>query len=108
MGFYWTRDGTSSSRFCSFTSIRKDYMKECECFLWDPDSDCVLGNTAGPSDCTRSCGTVHQSVTTISIGNGKCKPDTYECEPGDGKCPSIFLLISLKFDLRWTYIFFLI
>jgi len=53
------------------------------------DVDCVLGATVGASDCTASCGTITQSITTPATGSGSCAPGEYACQPGDGSCPDV-------------------
>lgn len=54
-----------------------------------PDVDCVEDEPTDKSACTNVCGTIPYTVTTQQSGNGTaCTNPEYQCQAGDGDCPS--------------------
>jgi len=71
------------------SSACRKTCKICMPKIHTPDVDCVLGAaTVRVSDCTASCVTITQSITTPATGSGNCAPGKYACQPGDGSCPA--------------------
>jgi len=60
----------------------------------DEPTDCVLGMVPSAAWCTADCGSHTQSIIIAATNGGSCEPVTYECQPGDGFCPTTSVVVS--------------